>query len=125
VSETCPTCGMAIVVGDYPFCPHGRAATSVIGDDVPGGFVVENGFDQPTRFFSKSEHRKALDAKGLMIKARWAGPNDRHLTRWDAVDAYTLEAARSLVDRSRVRPEPTHVITKHVVEDTFTARSER
>ncbi len=46
------------------------------------------------------EHIRALAEKGLEIKVRWAGPHDRHVSRWDAVDAYTLAAAKSLVERS-------------------------
>lgn len=101
MSDVCETCGKAIAVGDFPFCPHDATKWGVIADDVPGGFLAENGFDTPTRFYSHSAHRKALAERGLEIKARWAGPNDRHLTRWDAVDAYTLEAAASLVGRRR------------------------
>lgn len=100
---TCDQCGHVLEVSDWPFCPHGRGLNNVIADEVPGGFVVENGFDQPTRFFSKREHIRALAEKGLEIKAKWAGPNDKHLTRWDAVDAYTLAAATSLVGRRSER----------------------
>jgi len=100
---TCDRCGVEMEVGAWPFCPHGKGLNNVIADEVPGGFVVENGFDQPTRFFSKREHIRALAEKGLEIKAKWAGPNDKHLTRWDAVDAYTLAAAASLVGRRSER----------------------
>jgi len=97
---TCEKCGHAMAVGDFPFCPHAPTKWGVIADDVPGGFTVENGFDQPTTFYSHSAHRKALAEKGLEIKVRWAGPHDQHVSRWDAVDAYTLAAAKSLVERS-------------------------
>jgi hypothetical protein len=71
-------------------------ANSVVPDDVPGGFVAENGFDQPRTFHSKSAHRAALAAEGLEIRAKWAGEHDRHLTRWDTVD---LDAAKTLLER--------------------------
>lgn len=99
-TDICQSCGRIVQIGDYPFCPHGKTGVGVIADDVPGGFTVENGFDQPTTFYSHSAHRKALAERGLEIKVRWAGPHDQHVSRWDAVDAYTLAAAKSLVERS-------------------------
>lgn len=42
----------------------------IITDDVPGGFTVENGFSQPQKFYSKSEHRRALESRGLRIADR-------------------------------------------------------
>jgi hypothetical protein len=44
-----------------------RHTLQIITDNVPGGFVVENGFSKPTRFDSKSEHRRALSAKGFKL----------------------------------------------------------
>lgn len=97
MSDTiCEKCGRALRVGDFPFCPHETGAQTVVGDDVPGGFWMENGFDEPRKFYSKSEHVKALAAEGLEIRAKWAGPNDKYLTRWDSVD---LEGAAALVSR--------------------------
>lgn len=119
MSELCEKCGHVMRISDFPFCPHEPTKMSVIGDDVPGGFVVENGFDEPTRFYSKSEHRKALDARGLEMRVRWAGPNDKHVTRWDGADAYTLAAAASLVDRSRVLPSPSMPIEKATLPERF------
>lgn len=37
------------------------ATLQIITDDVPGGFTVENGFKTPQTFYSKSEHRAALE----------------------------------------------------------------
>jgi hypothetical protein len=92
----CDECGVEIQIGDFPFCPHGRSQLSVVPDDVPGGFIVENGFDQPTRFDSHSAHEQALAQRGLEIRAKNAGPDDRICPRWDAVD---LDGARALVSR--------------------------
>ena len=94
---------MTMRVGDYPFCPHGAGVTAVIGDDVPGGFIAENGFDRPTRFDSHSAHEAALAANGYEIRAKWAGPNDHIMTRWDTVTAQTLANARELVTRPSQR----------------------
>ena len=68
-----------------------------------GGFVVENGFDRPTRFDSHSAHEAALAANGYEIRAKWAGPNNHIMTRWDTVTAQTLANARELVTRPSQR----------------------
>lgn len=97
----CEQCGVAVAVGDWPFCPHGRGMANVIPDEVPGGFVVENGFDTPQTFYSKRAHLDALAARGCEVRAKWAGPLDKHLTRWDAPCQATLDSALALVSRMR------------------------
>ena len=100
VQVTCDCCGVELRVGDYPFCPHGKSTLATHADDVPGGFVAENGFSEPRRFYSHSAHERALAAEGYEIRAKWAGPDDKHLTRWDTVD---LDSARALVSRTKPR----------------------
>lgn len=95
----CESCGNEIAVGAWPFCPHGRGAFTNIPDDVPGGFTVENGFDAPRTFYSHSAHERALAERGLEIRAKWAGPQDQHLTNW-AAGTVDLEAAAALVSRT-------------------------
>lgn len=95
-AETCEACGRPVRIGDFPFCPHGPAHVVTVPDDVPGGFVVENGFDTERKFYSRSEHLKALAAEGKELRVKWSGEHERHLTRWDTVD---LEAAATLVQR--------------------------
>jgi hypothetical protein len=97
--DTCDKCGARLEVGDFPFCPHGQAVSAVIGDDVPGGFWVENGFSEPKFFTSKKAHRDALAKEGKEIAAKWVGPTDKHLKRWDAPSAKTLNDARILLER--------------------------
>lgn len=59
-------CGSPMRLGS-----RGSGATvQIITDDVPGGFVVENGFATPQKFYSKSAHRAALAEKGLRIADR-------------------------------------------------------
>jgi len=99
---TCDACGAVLAMGDWPFCPHGRSTLTVVADDVPGGFVAENGFSEPRRFYSKSAHRAALAAENCEMRPTWR-PGDKHLTRWDSVD---LDAAKALVT-----PRPTMPIT--------------
>lgn len=98
----CPKCG-----GDTERRWEGKAS-SVHGDDIPGGMLVENGFSEPIRVYSHSEHRRRLAAEGCEIRAKWAGPNDKYLTRWDSVD---LEGAAQLVQRgveARIAKRKTH-----------------
>ena len=92
----CEHCGHELTVGDFPWCPHGRGTAPIVPDDVPGGFIVENGFSEPRKFYSRSEHARALAAEGLEIRAKWAGEHDRIMSRWDTVD---LDAAAALVSR--------------------------
>lgn len=96
MTSICEQCGHEISVSDWPFCPHGPSRLATIGDDIPGGKWFENGWSVPRKFYSHSEHRRALDAAGLEIRAKNAGPNDKHCPRWDTVD---LEAAAALVRR--------------------------
>jgi hypothetical protein len=97
----CDACGEPLAIGDYPFCPHGRGGQTVIGDDIPGGQWFENGFSTPQKFYSHSDHVKALDREGLQIAPRWR-EGSKHLTRWVSVD---LAAATALVSRGATPAE--------------------
>jgi hypothetical protein len=102
MTETCEKCGAKYSIGDSPWCRDRHAPTklAVHPDDVPGGFWVENGFDRPTWFPSHSAHEAALAKQGYEIRAKWAGPHDKHLTNWAAgMDAKTLDNARVLLER--------------------------
>ena len=102
---TCDVCNRELEVGAWPFCPHEPAkGLKYFEDAIPGGMVFENGFDTPQTFYSHSEHRAALAARGMEIGAKWAGPHDKHLSRWDAPDATTLENARVLLTRGKREP---------------------
>lgn len=117
---TCETCGRTLAVGDWPYCPHGRGMYYAAQDEIPGGQVFENGFEQPMRFYSHSEHRRALKERGLQIHAKYAGPLDQHLTNWAAaMDPYTLEAATALVSRG-VRVEERRRFQKPDADVTLT-----
>lgn len=100
---TCEQCGAEMVVGSWPFCSgpesHAPAKFAIVGDDIPGGMVVENGFERPITVYSHSEHRRLLAERGCEIRAKWAGPHDKHLSRWDAVSADQLAKATELVSR--------------------------
>jgi hypothetical protein len=99
----CDRCGQWYGIGDSPWCRdgHARSARAVHQDSVEGGFWAENGFDRPTYFESKKAHRDALAARGLEIRAKYAGDGyDKHLTNWAAgISAHHLESARILLER--------------------------
>ena len=63
--SVCDTCGAVLQVGDWFACPHGRGTSAVQQDEIPGGMVVENGFDEPIKVYSHSEHRRVLAERGL------------------------------------------------------------
>lgn len=102
---TCDVCHRTLRVGAWPFCPHEASHVTVIGDEIPGGQWFENGFETPRKFYSHSEHRAALAAQGYEIRAKWAGPNDKHLTNW-AAGTVNLENAAVLVTRTRPAKYP-------------------
>jgi len=95
----CESCGQSLVVGDFPFCPHGTAHLSTVGDDIPGGFVQENFGNQPEVFYSKKAMLRRADELNLRQKDQWAGPGDRYLSNWSAISPKTLEDARILLER--------------------------
>lgn len=98
--DACPRCGVVFHISDWPFCPHGQPSGSIIGDEIPGGQVIENLGHEPMTFYSKKAIRDEADRRGLRMKDEWAGPHDRHLTNWGAaIDPQTLENARVLVSR--------------------------
>lgn len=66
----CNKCGKELVVGEWPFCPHGFGNSNVIGDDIPGGVDILHGIcnddGSPKRYYTKSDINKAAKAKGLV-----------------------------------------------------------
>lgn len=65
----CEKCGETIVVGEWPFCPHGIGHSNVVGDDIAGGIEIAHGIchedGSPKRYYSKSDINKALKQAGL------------------------------------------------------------
>lgn len=100
MTQVCDDCGKIIAVGEWPWCPHDRGASMVVPDDIPGGMVVENGFDEPIRVYSHSEHERLLAKNGCEIRAKHAGPADKIMIDWAAgIDAQTLANAATLLTR--------------------------
>lgn len=65
----CESCGKELVVGEWPWCPHGIGNSNVIGDDIPGGVEIRHGIcnedGSPRRYYSKSEMVKEAKRRGL------------------------------------------------------------
>lgn len=57
------------------------AASAVIGDDIPGGFLQENFGNTPEMFYSKKAMAKRAKELGLIPFVRHVD-GDRHVARW-------------------------------------------
>lgn len=126
---TCPTCGIELVVGAWPWCPHGVGASGAQSDDIPGGRTYENLGPDPVTVYSKSELRRELKARGLVEMVRHVPvpgtDTSPHTTSWTGVN---LEAGRILAERQaqtkasttphRANPETIAVI-KQVYEEHY------
>lgn len=95
---------------------------SVIGDAMD--HLQVNGTKTPIRFRSKLERLRWMKQHHLVDATRHVGQDgsdkSRHTTRWEAMDAQTLENARILVTRAAQEPArndppptPLHVTTTY------------
>jgi hypothetical protein len=69
----CETCGAPIVIGEWPFCPHGFtiAGVAVISDELPQGpYLCETLGHDPVFVRSKSHLAREADARGLVNVVR-------------------------------------------------------
>lgn len=86
--STCPKCGQALTIGEWPFCPHGRAHFQVIGDDIPGGVVIKHGIcnpdGSPRTYYSYSSMRKEAKERGLFQGGDTPKASNQHLERLHA-----------------------------------------
>lgn len=96
--QHCPTCGWTAEIYAmphvHPECPRCGGPTeriylggySVIGDEIPGGLVVENLGHEPVTVYSKSELKLEAEKRGLTQMVRHVGTqgSDKspHTTRW-------------------------------------------
>lgn len=85
MTDICPKCGEALVVGSWPFCRGGHAPRTnpinVIGDDIIGGFVQENFGHEPEVFYSKKAMARRAKELGLEPRVRHVD-GDKHVSRW-------------------------------------------
>lgn len=82
----CEKCGKELQAGDWPFCggnpnKHVPAHVGVIGDDIPGGIWIRHFENEPMKFYSKTEIKRAANERGLTwgddtpkpYKVQWSG----------------------------------------------------
>ena len=76
----CDRCGEPLSVGRWPFCRPGRGHDpfiadhlAVIQDSIPGGMTIENMASHPITFYSKSDYRREMKARGLINKVEHIG----------------------------------------------------
>lgn len=92
MSETtkCDKCQKELVVGEWPFCPHGFGSQTIITDSIPGGVEIKHGLcnedGTPRKFYSKSEIAKEAAKRGLVNRVEHvtAPGTDKnpYTTRW-------------------------------------------
>ena len=112
----CPTCGWA-KSDNYETrtqavtCPDGHDTDRVwigrpvtlIGDEIPGGQVIENAGHHPVTVYSRSERKRLLEARGLREFVRHVpvkgSDKSPHTTSWSSMSAFSLDEARKLLER--------------------------
>lgn len=97
---------------ERPLCPCGGQTKrlwrtrAVIGDDIPGGYLMENGVKTPTMVYSHSERIRIAKANGWAPMDAFCPLPDtdrdpQGLTNWAVgANARQLEHARILVERA-------------------------
>jgi hypothetical protein len=100
---TCDECGERVVVGGWPWCPHGPYGGTAIGDELVGGFAQENFSENVEIFYSKKAMLQRADELGLQPFVKHAGEHERHLVNWAAgATEKQLRDAAILLSRGRV-----------------------
>ena len=96
----CDRCGQPLSVGDFPFCPHGRASAAIETDEAwIGGRWIENLGHEPVLVTSRQHLQREMEARGLEQHIKYV-PGDHHLTDWSkAIDPQTLANVRELLTR--------------------------
>lgn len=96
--QTCKRCGWTDEIHAQPFvnppCPECGGDTEriylggygVIGDEIPGGLVVENLGHEPVKVYSKSELKFEAEKRGLVQRVQHIGTpgsdKNPNTTRW-------------------------------------------
>lgn len=109
----CGKCKLLIQEGQWPFCPHPPAHSSMmIGDEIPGGIVVENYGPHPIRFDSYSAMAKYREAHGLYLIDKFCPMPGTDIDPQGIpnpagyVDKQTLENGKELLLRAqKIQPE--------------------
>lgn len=84
MSDSCDLCGKILVVGDWPFCPHGRGANYVLGDEID--VTIEHFGPTPERFRSRERLAHRMRELRLERFVRHVGApgsdKSKHTSRW-------------------------------------------
>jgi hypothetical protein len=107
----CDHCGEELVIGAWPFCPHGRpmdgAHAIQTNEQFIGGMTLENLGHDPVTVYSREEFKQAMLRANVEQRIKWV-PGDHYLQNFGAyIDPYTMEAARALVSRQGERDAET------------------
>lgn len=66
----CEKCGQELVVGEWPWCPHGIGNSSVVTDEIPGGLEIRHGLchddGSPQKFYSHGAIKREAKRRGLV-----------------------------------------------------------
>lgn len=72
----CVVCGLPLEIGQFgciaTIRPHATSSLRVIGDDIPGGLVIENMSAMPQKFYTKSAYREAMRVANVKNEVRHA-----------------------------------------------------
>lgn len=102
---TCDTCGAELVVGQWPWCPHGTPAGGIQPDTFGGaGMWVENLGDTPTWVTGRQDLRAKAAAAGL----QWVpeGLTGATPLKRDDDMAGRYQGGRAPTFRTHYRPAP-------------------
>lgn len=79
---SCDMCGERLEVGTWPWCPHGRAQSSIQTDEAfIGGMTLEHMGHEPVTVYSRAELKREMEKRGLEQRIKWT-PGDKHLRPW-------------------------------------------
>ena len=98
----CEKCSQELVIGDYPFCPHGLYGQNarVTNEQFIGGVTLENLGHDPVTVYSREEYKQAMLKANVEQHIKWV-PGDHYLQNWGAfIDPKTMANAKALLERS-------------------------
>lgn len=100
--HVCEHCGRTVVIGEWPFCPHGTPSGNAIetNEQFIGGLTLENLGPDPVTVYSRTEFKQAMLTANVEQRIKWV-PGDKHLQNWGTyIDPQTLDNARVLLTRN-------------------------
>lgn len=67
----CEKCGHDMQIGEYPFCPHEVGSNVAIGDDIPGGIMIEHGLCHPDGTPKRYDTKSAIARDAKKADLHW------------------------------------------------------